>query len=133
MDNERGLIDRAIESAQCRIYRLKATSDGASLNHQKKADCQKELMEITIKALEYYRDNVDDNFGWKYDEKPDVKYGIFPLFFVDMKRKEGKSSFRAILNWDSIENCWKWDNGKRLSDKYEVLAWQRLKYPPESK
>lgn len=58
MINERELVDRAIESAQCRIYRLKATSDGATYAHQHKASCQQDLMKITVKALEYYRDNV---------------------------------------------------------------------------
>lgn len=53
MSNE--LILKAIESAKCRIYKLNFDMNGnISPLHQKKAENQKELMEITIKALEKY-------------------------------------------------------------------------------
>ena len=55
---EYDLVERAIESAKCRIYRLKANS-GSTEAHQKKAENQHELMEITIKALEFYRDEYE--------------------------------------------------------------------------
>lgn len=54
-NHEYDLIEQAIESAKCRIYRLKQNS-GNTLAHQKKAEHQRELMKITINALEYYRD-----------------------------------------------------------------------------
>ena len=57
-NKEYDLIERAIESAKCRIYRLKANS-GSTEAHQKKAENQQELMEITIRALEFYRDEYE--------------------------------------------------------------------------
>lgn len=54
-NHEYDLINQAIESAQCRIYRLKQ-NNGSTLAHQMKAKNQQELMKITIKALEFYRD-----------------------------------------------------------------------------
>ena len=57
-NKEYNLINRAIESAKCRIYRLKANS-GNTEAHQKKAENQQELMEITIRALEFYRDEYE--------------------------------------------------------------------------
>ena len=48
---EKELIERAIESAKCRIYRVRANV-GESLVHQVKADNQAEIMQVTIKALE---------------------------------------------------------------------------------
>ena len=54
-NREYDLIEQAIESAKCRIYRLKANPDSTEA-HQKKAGNQQELMEITIRALEFYRD-----------------------------------------------------------------------------
>lgn len=51
------LVDRAIESAQCRIYRLKANR-GESISHQKKADNQIELQKITLEALGFYKDSL---------------------------------------------------------------------------
>lgn len=50
------LINQAIESAKCRIYRLKLNS-GNSYAHQEKSKNQQELMKITIDALEYYKNN----------------------------------------------------------------------------
>ena len=47
------LIKQAIESAKCRIYKLNFDLEGnLSAHHQKKANNQKELMEITVEALE---------------------------------------------------------------------------------
>ena len=47
------LILKAIESAKCRIYKLNFDTNGnISSHHQKKAENQKELMEVTVKALE---------------------------------------------------------------------------------
>lgn len=57
-NKEYDLINQAIESAKCRIYRLKANS-GSTEAHQKKAENQQELMKITIKALEFYRDEYE--------------------------------------------------------------------------
>ena len=57
-NTEYDLVERAIESAKCRIYRLKANS-GNTEAHQKKAENQQELMEITIRALEFYRDEYE--------------------------------------------------------------------------
>lgn len=54
-NHEYDLIEQAIESARCRIYRLKQ-NEGNTLAHQKKAEHQRDLLKITIKALEYYRD-----------------------------------------------------------------------------
>lgn len=56
-NHEYDLIEQAIESARCRIYRLKQ-HNATTLAHQKKAKNQQELMEVTIKALEYYRDEA---------------------------------------------------------------------------
>lgn len=57
LKNEEDLIKQAIESAHCRIYRLMKQNEGSTFAHQEKAKNQQELMKITIKALEYYRDN----------------------------------------------------------------------------
>lgn len=47
------LISQAIESAKCRIYKLNFdTNRELSAHHQKKAENQKELMQITVEALE---------------------------------------------------------------------------------
>jgi hypothetical protein len=45
------LVERAIESARCRIYRLQADEE-LSVKHQKKVENQVELMMVTINALE---------------------------------------------------------------------------------
>lgn len=45
------LIKRAIESAECRLYKVRAR-DSYSIEHQQKAENQTELMNITIEALE---------------------------------------------------------------------------------
>lgn len=68
------------------------------------------------------------NDGWVSveDHLPNEINIVVPCF-VEMKHIEGKSSFRTMIDWN--DGCWKWSNGKKLSDKYEVLAWQKIKYP----
>lgn len=51
-NHEYDLINQSIESARCRIYRLKQ-NEGSTLAHQMKAKNQQELMKVTIKALEF--------------------------------------------------------------------------------
>jgi hypothetical protein len=47
------LLQRAIHSAKCRIYRINYDLNcDISLIHQKKAENQRELMDITVEALE---------------------------------------------------------------------------------
>ena len=47
------LLQRALHSAKCRIYRINYDLEcDISLTHQRKAENQKELMEITVEALE---------------------------------------------------------------------------------
>lgn len=47
------LILKAIESAKCRVYKLNFDLNGnISAHHQKKAENQKEMMEVTVAALE---------------------------------------------------------------------------------
>lgn len=53
--------------------------------------------------------------------------GIIIHCFVEIKHKESDASFRTMIDWNDGE--WKWSNGRKLSDKYEVLAWQKIKYP----
>lgn len=56
-NKEFDLIEQAIESAKCRIYRL-SFHEGNTRDHQRKVINQQELMNITIKALEHYRDTM---------------------------------------------------------------------------
>ena len=51
---EQTLIERAIESAKCRIYRVRANV-GNSMEHQVKADNQAEIQQFTIQALEEWQ------------------------------------------------------------------------------
>ena len=59
-------IKRAIESAKCRIYKSNFDLEGKlSARHQRTAENQKELMEITVEALEKSLGN-DINVGSKW-------------------------------------------------------------------
>ena len=70
------LIKQAIESAKCRIYKLNFDLNGEiSAHHQKKAENQKELQEITVEALEKQIPKVvinKDDF-YDYCECPSCK------------------------------------------------------------
>ena len=60
------LLQRAIHSAKCRIYRINYDlSCDISLTHQRKAENQKELMDITVEALEKQipKKPISDSWG----------------------------------------------------------------------
>lgn len=49
---DRALIERAINSAKARTYKLSFDENGnISAHHQKKVEKQKEVMEVTVEAL----------------------------------------------------------------------------------
>ena len=70
---ESDLIERAIESAKTRIYKLGIEQEGRiSYGHYTKIENQKEVMEVTIKALERMKPKIwiaeamwDGEFAWK--------------------------------------------------------------------
>lgn len=80
--------------------------------------------------IEYYtKDNMSSDWIPVEDHLPNKR--IYNCF-VRMKRVEDTSSgsgYPAIMSWDEYEECWKWHNGKKLSNKFRVLAWQPVKYP----
>ena len=50
---DRALIERAIESAKARIYKLEKDQEGRNTGgHFRKIENQKEVMEVTVEALE---------------------------------------------------------------------------------
>ena len=56
------IIDMAIQSAKCRVYKLNFDTDGKiSAYHQKKAENQKELMDVTLHALYLLRGMVNED------------------------------------------------------------------------
>lgn len=61
------LILKAIESAKCRIYKLNFDLNGElSAHHQVKAENQKELMEVTVDALERQLSVKPNIYGLRY-------------------------------------------------------------------
>lgn len=60
IDKELALIDQAIESARCRIYRVREKcGDDESYSHQVKAKNQEDLMKVTIVALKFYKKQLE--------------------------------------------------------------------------
>lgn len=68
---DRALIERAIDSARARIYKLSDDEKkNPSAGHQKKIERQKEVMEVTVEALERMMPkkptDVDEKAGVDY-------------------------------------------------------------------
>ena len=70
---EQVLIERAIESAKCRIYRVRANV-GQSLGHQIKADNQEEIQKVTINALKKQMPKKPNNYTKEYDDLLGMDY-----------------------------------------------------------
>jgi hypothetical protein len=82
-DGKTMLLQRAVESAKNRVYYIDVNSMGdISYHHHKKAENQKELMNITVDALEKqipkkpYLDN--DNGFYEKEHCPTCHRSLFP-------------------------------------------------------
>lgn len=104
---EQELIKRAIESAKCRIYRVRANV-GESLAHQIKADNQAEIMQVTIDALEK-----------KIAKKPEKENGDC----IALSR-DGKETFEIIYRCPSC-------NSRKLIFGYPCKCGQKLDWGNE--
>lgn len=75
--------------------------------------------------------NVPSNDGWI---PCDIKTPYFEIFecrkiWVTMRKKGHKFCFSRQLRWNGYDGRWEWDNGKNVSDEYEILAWKPLDIP----
>jgi hypothetical protein len=110
------LIKQAIESAKCRIYKLNFdTNKELSAHHQRKAENQKELMEITVEALERMLDNNSEFGKWiPCSERLPQESGYYLATIYG-------ATTSTELEFDSTYEQW-WGN----SERYHVLAWMPL-------
>ena len=91
------VIERAIESAKCRIYKLNYEMEGKiSPLHQKKAEYQKELMEITVEALEKQIPKKPN----KVVKRPNGKYGECPVCNHKILKENYCSRCGQKLDWE---------------------------------
>ena len=62
------LIERAIESAKIRIYKLNVEQEGRiAYGHYKRIENQKEIMDVTVEALERMMPKKPDMIKYKLD------------------------------------------------------------------
>lgn len=47
--------------------------------------------------------------------------------YITMMHTESNIPFVTTITYR--DNKWIWDNGRILSDKFKVVAWQKIKYP----
>ena len=89
-------------------------------------------------AEEYGKDtNVPSNDGWIPCSEKTPEFEIYSVtkLWVTMHRKGCAYYFVRTLRWNGWQGRWEWDNGKQLSDAYEVVAWRQFDvlkpYKPE--
>ena len=71
-----------------------------------------------------------ENVGWipcsinKHNE-----IHVAEKMWVTMRNKESKYRFVRRLMWNGCLRRWEWDNGKPISDMWEVVAWKKIDVP----
>ena len=77
------------------------------------------------RSTAYYND------GWIpcSEKTPEFeKYTLIPMW-VTMRKKDGTCRFVTRLKWNGYHGRWEWNNGKTVSDTWEIIAWQKVNYP----
>lgn len=73
-------------------------------------------------------EEINPQIGWIPTSKQLPKNEYFKYrCWATIKHIEGERPFVVKLRW--AYGYWQWENGKRLSDKFVVLAWIREKIP----
>ena len=99
-------------------------SDYSRLEDKKLVRHWNNCIDVVTKII---RSHMNDDWIPIENGTPEIIDNVIKRCFVEMKHVEGKTSFRTMINW--VDGNWQWDNGKRLSDKYQILAWQKVEYP----
>lgn len=75
--------------------------------------------------------NVGSNDGWILCSEKTPEFEIYTLkrMWVTMHRKGSNFCFTRKLRWNGYQGRWEWENGKTISNKYEIIAWKPLEIP----
>ena len=75
--------------------------------------------------------NVGSKDGWiPYNEKtPEFEIYTLTPVWVTIRKKDGTFCWVTLLRWNGYAGRLEWNNGKAISDTYEVLAWKKVNYP----
>ena len=89
------------------------------------ACCFSEAVEIVNQVAE------ECNDGWiPYNEKtPEFELYTLTPVWVTIRKKDGTFCWVTLLRWNGYDGRLEWNNGKSISDTYEVLAWKKVNYP----
>lgn len=90
-------------------------------------------IEIVNQVAEEYSSSEIPNKsdGWIPCSEKTPEFEIYSVtrLWVTMHRKGCGFYFVRTLRWNGYQGRWEWDNGKTLSDAYEVVAWREMVVP----
>lgn len=89
-----------------------------------------DLIRIVNQVAEEYNQSLI-NDGWIPCSEKTPEFEIYSVtrLWVTMHRKGCNYYFVRTLRWNGCQGRWEWDNGKTLSDAYEVVAWRERVVP----
>ena len=83
-------------------------------------------------AEEYGKDiNAPYNDGWIPCSEKTPEFEIYAIkrMWVTMHKKGCGFHFSRQLRWNGCMGRWEWENGKTVSDGYEIVAWKPVDIP----
>ena len=64
------------------------------------------------------------------ERNPEFEIYSVKKLWVTMHRKGWDFRFVRQLRWNGYQGVWEWENGKTISDEWEIIAWKPV-YIPE--
>ena len=76
-----------------------------------------------------FGEKIDNRWIPLSEKTPEYDEHTLVPMWVTMRHKDGSYSYVRKIKWNGYQDRWEWNNGKTLSDEWEIIAWKKIKYP----
>jgi hypothetical protein len=126
------MISEQVNLLRDAVIRLRALDLPNTANEVKEAADTIEELSAKLANANMERSTAYYNDGWIpcSERLPEFEIYSVKKLWVTMHRKECYFRFVRQLRWNGCQGVWEWENGKTISDEWEIIAWKPL-YIPE--
>ena len=103
-----------------------------SIGTYKQVAWERDIAIEQLHELEYeFGQKIHSSDGWIPCSEKTPEFEIYAIkrMWVTMHKKGCGFHFSRQLRWNGCMGRWEWENGKTVSDGYEIVAWKPVDIP----